>query len=146
MAGRSLGMEWLKHFVITRDKDKGCIIVNGWKQGIRYSLCPFIGTWQEINYVNGHRCGIHRRWDVSGRLLDKYNYVKGKRDGTQRGWHLNGKLRYESYYMNKKLHGIQRGWHENGQPDYEDNFINGILHGIQQNWYFLRIFWFLKIQ
>ena len=80
-----------------------------------------------VNYKDGKKNGLFRRWQENGQLWIEQNYKDGLRDGLQRDWYDNGQLWYEKNYKEGKKDGLHRGWHEDGQLHWEKNYKDGNL-------------------
>lgn len=87
-----------------------------------------------IEYNDGKRHGLYKKWFKSGLLSFESHYTYGKRNGLTRTWWENGNLRSESNYDDGVLNGIQTQWYMNGSKFKTSNLNMGKEQGIQQSW------------
>jgi antitoxin component YwqK of YwqJK toxin-antitoxin module len=93
---------------------------------------------KKLNYKDGLKDGLQRKWWEDGILYSEENYKNGLKDGLQRLWGLSGILTLEENYKNGVLDGVQkRWWDTQGQQLwYEEIYNNGkIIDGIVKNWW-----------
>ena len=109
-----------------------------------YKNQPFTGTSVSqypngnksisIEYFDGKKDGLYKKWFGDGTLSFEANYQNGKQDGTSKTWWRSGKLRSESNYENGVVQGVQKQWYKSGAIFKEQNIVNGKEEGIQRAW------------
>lgn len=105
---------------------------------------PFTGTSQSfypngqmassIEYRQGKKHGLYRKWYEDGLLSFESEYLDGKQHGTARTWWRNGILRSESNFQNGVPNGVQKQWYSSGALFKKINLVNGKEQGLQQAW------------
>jgi antitoxin component YwqK of YwqJK toxin-antitoxin module/S1-C subfamily serine protease len=90
---------------------------------------------KEVNYKDGERDGLQRKWYENGQLKYEGNYKDSERDGLQRAWYENGQLEEEFNFKDGEVDGLNRKWYENGQLSSEVNKKDGEVDGLSRKWY-----------
>lgn len=123
------------------------LFFKGWiKEKIEQGQIPHTGTIIEcdnitdkvrhlINYKDGKRDGVQKRWYDNGQLWIEMNYKDGKGNGLMRSWYENGQLLYKAYQKYGKLDGKEKWWYENGQLNAENNYKDGKIRGQAKVWH-----------
>ena len=109
-----------------------------------YNNQPFTGTSvlyytdtikaETIEYKNGNRHGLYRKWFPDGLLSFESNYSHGQQHGITKTWWKNGKFRSQANYSNGMANGIQKQWYKSGNIFKEMTIVNGKEEGMQKAW------------
>jgi antitoxin component YwqK of YwqJK toxin-antitoxin module len=82
------------------------------EQIFEYNGLPFTGIMEyyfwdtpqmlsaEIEYEDGYKYGIHRRYHHNGQLKDEFTWKHGGFDGRYREWDITGNLTYDKMWAN----------------------------------------------
>ena len=89
---------------------------------------------EAIDYKNGIKNGVFKKWFEDGTLSFEAFYANGQLHGVSKSWWSNGNLRSESNYINGKANGIQKQWYVSGQKFKLMTLVNGKEEGMQQAW------------
>tara|TARA_R110001592_G_scaffold237306_11_gene496352 strand:- start:7122 stop:7733 length:612 start_codon:yes stop_codon:yes gene_type:complete len=89
---------------------------------------------ETIEYKQGKRNGLRKKWFENGKLSYEANYISNKLDGTTRSWWISGQLKTESHIVDGKLNGTQKQWYNNGQLFKELTMVDGKESGMQRAW------------
>lgn len=87
-----------------------------------------------IEYVNGKKHGMYKKWFEHGRESYVCPYQDGRRHGTAYSWWSNGNIRSESSYKHGVPHGMQKQWYVSGVLFKKMNLKDGKEDGLQQSW------------
>lgn len=127
-----------------RSVAKSQLILNQNVGLVYYKGKPFTGTSvvnylngkkaEIINYTNGIREGVYKKWFEDGLLSFEAYYVNGKLDGVSKSWWFNGNLRSESHYIDGVANGIQKQWYVTGEKFKQMTIVNGKEEGMQKAW------------
>ncbi|QNR25324.1 toxin-antitoxin system YwqK family antitoxin [Croceimicrobium hydrocarbonivorans] len=143
------------------------LILNRLSGEVFYRGLPFTGTGisrypdgsraSSIEYSQGKKHGLYRKWFANASLSYEANYVEGKLSGESRSWWRNGKLRtlsnfkegvpdgeqlqyYKSGLLFKKLQlamgkesGLQQSWRENGKLFNNYEVKDGRIYGLKRS-------------
>ena len=135
-----------------------CMYIYGELHGLyRKRYCCIDGLAEEINYNNGLKHGLSRKWTTGRILLEKTRYVNGKRfdikirdgsgnlclnikytgeaDYNYSLWYdRSTQLKSQRTYKNNVVHGLEKRWHPNGQLRKLVKYENGLKQGLSENW------------
>ncbi|MGL6314480.1 toxin-antitoxin system YwqK family antitoxin [Vibrio sp. WXL103] len=124
------------HDVLEQDLPQARI---GLKKGNPHGEMKFINNKGhnvvEVNFVDGLRHGIERRWygKVLGakapQLKTERHFKNGLYHGIERYWSTNGALLSENSYKDDRLNGVSRIWNLDGDLLIESEYVDGVLHG-----------------
>lgn len=95
-----------------------------YKNGIFYkvgSITPFTG--KAISYGDGNK------------IVSEINYVEGKREGISKKYYADGVLEEEGIYKQKKKEGTFKYYYPTGKLKSVEDFVNGDREGIVKNYY-----------
>ncbi len=111
---------------------------------VYYQGKPFTGTSvsfyadekiaEKIDYLQGKRQGLYRKWFASGLLSFEAHYQNGKLEGSSKSWWKNGQQRSEANHSQGVVHGVQRQWYQSGQLFEELHIEHGKEEGMQKSW------------
>ncbi len=89
---------------------------------------------ETIEYKNGKRHGLYRKWFKDGTLSFEANYDNGLQHGIAKSWWKNGNLRSEANYNNGIVNGIQKQWYKSGNLFKQMTIVDGKEEGLQKAW------------
>lgn len=92
-------------------------------------------TSEEVNFSNGKKNGMTKRWFPTGQQSYRAFYMMNKLHGTTTKWYANGQKESESNFRNGKVDGVQWQWYPSGKPFKKMNIKDGIEVGMQQAWW-----------
>jgi len=117
------------------NKNKGIVFYNGQLfTGTAISKYPNDSIASSIDYVNGKKEGIYRKWFQNGKLSFEANYVNGKQHGKTYTWWSNGNLRTTSNFANGIPDGEQLQYYKSGSLFKKIQLVKGKEEGLQQSW------------
>ncbi len=87
-----------------------------------------------IDYLQGKKHGIYKKWFENGRLSFEAQFSQGKQHGLTQTWWRNGQLRSKSQYQEGMAHGVQLQWYKSGAKFKRQNLVKGQEQGLQQSW------------
>lgn len=76
----------------------------------------------EVEFKNGKREGLFKRYYLSGALLAEANYKNDKLEGLTKIYYESGKLKEEGNYKDNKLVGLWKYYDESGALKAETMF------------------------
>lgn len=112
---------------------------------LHHKNVPFNGTLvskydeasnkMQLQYVNGRKDGVEKKWHYNGELAQERFYSKGIKIENHSGWWEDGTKKFE-YHFNEKgeYHGSRKEWYANGQLVRDFNYSNGKEIGSQRMW------------
>jgi len=90
----------------------------------------------EINYLNGKKNGIEKKWYKSGKITSERNYFKNLKIGVHEGYWENGSSKFLYHFnSNGEYMGTVEEWYKNGNRYRSFNYLNGKEAGNQKLWY-----------
>ena len=111
---------------------------------VYYKSTPFSGTAlgfyengqkaSHIEYIQGKKHGLYKRWHTNALLRFESNYVDGKKHGQSKSWWQNGNLRAVSNFEHGVAHGFQKSYYKSGAKFKQVQLVNGKEEGLQQSW------------
>ena len=92
-------------------------------------------TDNSVQYKNGKKHGIARKYYVNKQLAEERFYTKGNKAGVHKAWWNNGKPKFEYHFnSNGEYEGEVKEWYKNGQPLKIFHFKKGKEEGSQKMW------------
>ena len=89
---------------------------------------------EEVNYLDGVKNGVMKKWFYDGTLSYEANYDKGKLNGWSKSYWKDGQIRSETFFTNGIVDGVQRQWYKSGQLFKELHYNMGKEEGMQKAW------------
>jgi antitoxin component YwqK of YwqJK toxin-antitoxin module len=89
---------------------------------------------ETIEYKNGKRHGLYKKWFPDGTLSFEAIYDNGLQHGVSKSWWRNGNLRSVANYDNGIVNGTQKQWYKSGSIFKEMTIVNGKEEGMQKAW------------
>jgi antitoxin component YwqK of YwqJK toxin-antitoxin module len=89
---------------------------------------------ETIEYENGKRQGLYKKWFPNGTLSFEASYDNGLQHGIAKSWWKNGELRSISNYNTGIVNGVQKQWYKSGNIFKEMTIVNGKEEGLQKAW------------
>lgn len=87
-----------------------------------------------IDYKDGRKDGLYKKFFHNGELSFEAHYLNGKLNGKNRTWWSNGNLRTESNFVEGVPDGVQLQYYKTGQLFKKINLVMGQEEGLQQSW------------
>lgn len=78
-----------------------------------------------INYKEGQRDGLTKRYWTNSKLRLRENYTNGKRNGLHEMFYANGNIEMKIYFLNDKINGTAEWFHKNGNVSKTGIYENG---------------------
>lgn len=87
-----------------------------------------------IDYKDGRKDGLYKKFFPNGELSFETHYSNGKQNGKNRTWWSNGNLRTESNFVDGVPDGVQLQYYKTGTLFKKINLVKGKEEGLQQSW------------
>lgn len=86
--------------------------------------------WQELEFKNGLRHGVHKGWYNTGKVQFYKTYVDDKVHGEFWGWHPNGEVSdYHVFHHGEQI--VYKSFIGDGKPYFNYVYRNGKRVGLQ---------------
>ena len=90
------------------------------------------GAYSEMNFRNGEKEGVEKRYNRDGSLYSAVNYVKGEPQGLYETYYLNGNTAEKGYYEDGVLEGLYQKFYLNGNLQSSGKMKKGLSEGVHQ--------------
>ncbi len=110
-----------------------------------YDESPFSGTLiskytskqlkSEIQYADGKKNGLEKKWAQNGNVIEMRFYTNGFKSGIHKASWADGTPKFEYHFNNLgEFHGTVKEWTQSGLLYMSFNYTNGKEAGGQRLW------------